>query len=1319
MAYTPLSNKQLKGATPNASPSGWQLNPNYKPASTKGYIPLSGQSQEQILQSRQKEERKKVLQSEIDRLKKEAEQATSLKNTLKLAGENLIGGSLEEASKLGYKNILKEVPAGIQEALYQIGEGLYKIPFKIGKQLGLTKVEEIQHPTEWLFNTIGHPEWIKTTHPIEIKNYTEDTMKLVDQGVDWRIALIQTSSQALLDLTIMGSLAESGLKAGLTKLAKGATPETNATAIKSATKELGVKTNASYEEIKSAYYNKAHLVHPDLTGGSEVAFKNLNTAYKTLTGIKPRGFRIADIAQMMVKQRSFFKAGAIPETKIEVPALRAGIGEIPSQPQPAGLIPPQPKPAGLIPQRATVPKVIPLSGAKQISALEKQLMATGYTLAEARDVAAKMEISKPTTPTMTPEQTKIIEGLKALKMPESMIEQVMKATPPAKVITPEPTGAKITIPKETTPVAPKEKLPENLAEYQDKIIAQVSKEAGGLSLRDKLIKDLKDLGGVKSYKGKFMAEELKGLPLAVRNNKTGAPLDEMIEGLNRKGWNFESDDDILDVFRGVYPEAGFITPKALSVTMGAPFEIIRLLDKTYNKIIGAKLKQGLFNLLEKSQKAPTFRKLLSYAIGKPELYTPKQWIDLKRAMFAEKSGWLLKIQENANAVKKLKPAQVKEIRTMIENGNFPDTPLGKLAKDIEDNFFKLGEGLVEVGIFTPETFAKYAGKYYPYFYKIFEQDGRISSWFKKRLDLSYTKLRKDLPEELRQMYGIIEDSPYPISKRMLQEVHDLALARMYNAAAQVPTIAREFPVGDIHTKRIGSLQERMVDSKGWVQLPKSKKLANLSEKWVNPSVVEDLETSFWVSGNADALWQELITFFKIVKVPLNIPTAGRNMINNWAYLSWLLGDLPPTDFLSWADGLKGMIKKDTDFKFLLNKGVIGTEFLPTEVEGVLSIFDKNKNPIITAARAVTTFGSNMTRYYTFMEQWSKLSVYKRNKYINGLTGDEAADKARYAIFDYSEVPSEIQQLRRGTPKGRLGVFGFLLQSPFIAYKYFAYPRLLLSAATEKPFSVASYFLLKWAVRAMVVKYLADKYKEKEEEIWKWVNAASAYFKTKGKSVLLMPQSFTNKFKDLKTGQQTPEEVLQFLDLTFLEPWGDLNEFKNMVGEEDIFTMLYKSFGIFGNPFVIIGGQMLANKDFYTGQEITTPLDTGWEKTWKKFTYALMNFGSPNFITWNVKNLYNKAKGLPDWQGITPEMWTEIESIFGLRTRYWTPRISLEEVQKITSGIEKEVQSQIFKIYFDQTLTDEEKRNKIQEIIDKTKKAPGVEQAAEILKPLKK
>ena len=45
---------------------------------------------------------------------------------------------------------------------------------------------------------------------------------------------------------------------------------------------LGVSKNASQEEVKKAYREKAHQYHPDKTGGDEGKFKEINEAYQIL-----------------------------------------------------------------------------------------------------------------------------------------------------------------------------------------------------------------------------------------------------------------------------------------------------------------------------------------------------------------------------------------------------------------------------------------------------------------------------------------------------------------------------------------------------------------------------------------------------------------------------------------------------------------------------------------------------------------------------------------------------------------------------------------------------------------------------------------------------------------------------------------------------------------------------------------------------------------------------------------------------------------------------------------------------------------------------
>lgn len=51
---------------------------------------------------------------------------------------------------------------------------------------------------------------------------------------------------------------------------------------------LGVPENASQEDIKKAYRRLAHQHHPDRKDGSEAKFKEINTAYQTLSDPEKR-----------------------------------------------------------------------------------------------------------------------------------------------------------------------------------------------------------------------------------------------------------------------------------------------------------------------------------------------------------------------------------------------------------------------------------------------------------------------------------------------------------------------------------------------------------------------------------------------------------------------------------------------------------------------------------------------------------------------------------------------------------------------------------------------------------------------------------------------------------------------------------------------------------------------------------------------------------------------------------------------------------------------------------------------------------------------
>ncbi len=277
---------------------------------------------------------------------------------------------------LGISKGLKEkgVLGAAYNVLYTMGEAMATAPFKLAK--GIIAItdpelaermipEETIHPTELLLRMIGKEEWIKTVRPIQIgPSYQKQMGDWVAAGGDPALGVLMIGSNVIFDGAITGGIAEGILRS----IAKP--PKTVGLKVEEARSILEVSKEATPVEVQKAYYQKAHLTHPDKVGGSAVEFQKVNKAYQALTGIEPTTIRVSDIAYDLIKERPYpwqkIAKESVIAAKAAPPAPKALPGEAGAI-KPISEVPPAPPIVPKVEIKPVAP-VIPVVEAKPVVA---------------------------------------------------------------------------------------------------------------------------------------------------------------------------------------------------------------------------------------------------------------------------------------------------------------------------------------------------------------------------------------------------------------------------------------------------------------------------------------------------------------------------------------------------------------------------------------------------------------------------------------------------------------------------------------------------------------------------------------------------------------------------------------------------------------------------------------------------------------------------------------------------------------------------------------------------------------------------------------
>lgn len=624
-----------------------------------------------------------------------------------------------------------------------------------------------------------------------------------------------------------------------------------------------------------------------------------------------------------------------------------------------------------------------------------------------------------------------------------------------------------------------------------------------------------------------------------------------------------------------------------------------------------------------------------------------------------------------------------ELRAMRENPEWQAAV--DAVKTARSKFDELGALAAEQKLLQEETFFRNYGRYMPRLYRRWEvdYDAQLRKYGAKkptRLDMDRFKSRKDIPEEVRVMMGEILEPGYPVAKGLAQLTHDVETSKLFNFVADNP----QWTVTPENMVALGK------DPKKFTLMPETKKLGRLSGQYVDKYIASELNQMTKPRGELEKLSRRLVSEWKVFKVIFNPPTHGRNMMSN-TMLAYLDG-LPPWRVDIYSKAISELWQqKGPHYDTAKEAGLFSTTFTKGELTPLIDSWNSTKGGLHDRFAGMaenfsegkvaeglgkvlpsgTRAGQRMAKIYQGEEAWFKLARYIK-AIEDGATPKQAAAQAQKALFDYTEVPPFVNWART-SPVG----------APFITFTYKALPQILETGITH-PWRLGALVYGIYAAENAARKHLGID--EDQMEYLKRIMPD----RMRGEPLGLGPKALLLPFTD-KYGQ------LQYLDLTYILPWGD-------IGEQGA-TGIYQGSPIHAAPMRAIY-EITINKSSYTGQEIYGENDSK-KIVAQKISDYLYKFVAPSLAPpipgvteggYGFERIWKSIWGKEDYFGRVSAPTTAIASaILGLKTNPMNEDIELffrkEEFQQ---GFD-EITAAAYKVQNHQGLAEEEKIAQLDEL----------------------
>ena len=385
------------------------------------------------------------------------------------------------------------------------------------------------------------------------------------------------------------------------------------------------------------------------------------------------------------------------------------------------------------------------------------------------------------------------------------------------------------------------------------------------------------------------------------------------------------------------------------------------------------------------------------------------------------------------------------------------------------------------------------------------------------------------------------------------------------------------------------------------------KLGNLRGRYVLKEIANDLDQIIRPKSEWQKVSNALVSEWKFNKVVLNPATHSRNMMSN-AILAYL-GGLPPVRADIYYGAMKAMRNKGQIYQEARDAGLVGKRtFSEVELNALADSWSvtsggpwerfakmgealregKSSEALRQVRFSQSKTGQSAGRLYQAEEEFFKLAKFIHNK-EKGMDTKAAVADANHWLFDYSEVPKFVDWARN-SPLG----------APFITFTWKALPVIVESAFTAPwRLAIIAYALNEAAEYGQKQLGMTDDEKKQVEAILPE--------RMKGTLAKISP-------KFILLGVKDKYDQLNYLDLTYYLPWGDIGETGRFPVEKKIGVGIPFSGAIPGlaSPLATTIGELATGESYFTEQPLVPPEATAAESVEGLGLHVLRQAAPPLF-----------------------------------------------------------------------------------------------------------